>query len=65
MKIGFVTDIHEDIVSLRRAFTVLERAGCDIVICLGDIVGFTLHFQKRITQRDALRFAGSLHPGPR
>ncbi len=53
MKIGFVSDIHEDIDSLRQAFTVLERANCDIVVCLGDIVGFTLHFQKRINHRDA------------
>ena len=53
MKIGFVTDIHEDVESLSDAFTLLEEAGCDVFVCLGDIVGFTLPFQKNISMRDA------------
>jgi predicted phosphodiesterase len=53
MKIGFVSDIHEDIESLRAAFTTLEKLNCDSVVCLGDVVGFTLPFQRFIERRDA------------
>jgi predicted phosphodiesterase len=53
MIIGFVSDIHEDIDSLKTAFVTLERLNCDAVVCLGDIVGFTLPFQRNINGRDA------------
>ncbi len=53
MKIGFLSDIHEDIGSLRLAFRTLERMQCDSVVCLGDIVGFTIPFQRYIARRDA------------
>ncbi|MGA9116440.1 MAG: metallophosphoesterase family protein, partial [Bacteroidota bacterium] len=53
MRIGFVADIHEDIDSLRAGFTLLEQRNCDAVACLGDIVGFTLPFQRHIRTRNA------------
>lgn len=53
MRIGFVADIHEDIISLREAFALLEKMKCDSVVCLGDIVGFALPFYKNIESRDA------------
>ncbi len=53
MKVGFISDIHEDIESLRDAFALLERRQCDAVVCLGDIVGFTIPFQRYIRTRDA------------
>ena len=53
MKIGFVSDIHEDIESLRKAFTKLEKMNCDAVICLGDIVGFSFPYQRRRDGRNA------------
>jgi len=53
MRTGFITDIHEDYDSLRAAFAVLEKHGCEQVICLGDIVGFTLPFQRNIHKRNA------------
>lgn len=53
MRTGFITDIHEDYDSLRAAFTLLEKHGCGQVVCLGDIVGFTLPFQRNIHKRNA------------
>jgi predicted phosphodiesterase len=53
MNIGLISDIHEDIDSLKTAFVMLERAQCDVVVCLGDIVGFTLPFHRNISSRDA------------
>jgi predicted phosphodiesterase len=55
MKIGFLTDIHEDIKSLQKAFKLVEQEKADSIICLGDIVGFALPFYKNIDDRDADR----------
>lgn len=53
MRIGFLADIHEDILHLRIALDVLERQRCEQIVCLGDIVGFTLPFYQYIQTRDA------------
>jgi len=45
MKLAFISDIHEDIVSLRLAISHLEKYKVDKLICLGDICGFNpLHY---------------------
>lgn len=53
MIIGFISDIHEDISNLQKAFNLLEKENVDSIICLGDIVGFALPFYKNINDRDA------------
>lgn len=53
VKIGFISDIHEDYAALLKAVRVLEKAGCDTLICLGDIVGFSFPFQRSFGGRDA------------
>lgn len=53
MKLGFITDIHEDVQNLEKALSILSNEKCDTIICLGDIVGFTIPFFRYIETRDA------------
>ena len=40
MRLGFISDIHGDLVSLEHGVRFLERKGVDVILCLGDIVSF-------------------------
>lgn len=40
MRLAFIADIHEDVVSLKKALRMVEREKCDQLICLGDIMGY-------------------------
>ncbi|PKL84164.1 MAG: hypothetical protein CVV24_01405 [Ignavibacteriae bacterium HGW-Ignavibacteriae-3] len=53
MKVGFVSDIHEDIANLEQALNVILNENCEKIICLGDIIGFAIPFYKNIASRDA------------
>jgi predicted phosphodiesterase len=53
MKIAFVSDIHEDIVNLQKAFQKIEDLKCDKIICLGDISGDSTHHIKFFQRRNA------------
>ncbi|PLW94154.1 MAG: hypothetical protein C0592_03960 [Marinilabiliales bacterium] len=43
MRIGLISDIHEDLTNLHKALSKLEKE-CDEIVCLGDITGFTPDF---------------------
>lgn len=53
MKLGILSDIHEDVTKLKVAIRQLEKSNCDELICLGDIVGFSHFYEEHIEQRDA------------
>jgi len=40
MKLGLVTDIHEQAASLERVLNMAYSTGCEEVACLGDITGY-------------------------
>jgi predicted phosphodiesterase len=52
MRLGFVSDIHEDITRLRVAIAVLQWRNCDKIICLGDIVGYSVPYQRFLASRN-------------
>lgn len=39
MKLGVITDIHNNLTALRAVAEKLNQIGCDKVICCGDIIG--------------------------
>lgn len=53
MKLGIISDIHEDVENLKKALILLERSACDSIACLGDIVGFCVHYNRYEHSRDA------------
>lgn len=53
MRIAIISDIHEDILNLRKIIKKLDRVGYDQLICLGDISGFSLPFYRYVKTRSA------------
>lgn len=53
MKIAIITDIHEDIESLKKALKMIELEKCDSIICLGDILGYPYMRGKYENSRNA------------
>jgi len=41
MKIAMVTDIHENFANLEKAMKAINQLACDMVVCLGDITGYS------------------------
>lgn len=52
MRLGILADIHSDLYSLKNALHAVEKLNCDRLICLGDIVGCSYHYQDLIDGRD-------------
>lgn len=40
MKIAILSDIHANMEALERALSIIESKSVDVIICLGDIVGY-------------------------
>jgi len=53
MKIGFVSDIHEDITRLKEAFAILHKQKCEQIVCLGDFTGYCIPFYGFLKSRNA------------
>lgn len=53
MRLAIISDIHEDHVRLKRIISRIEKKGCDKMICLGDISGFSLPHYKYGKTRNA------------
>jgi len=55
MKLGIITDIHENVTMLEAVLKLAEASGCDELACLGDITGYdrrfyNYHFIKSASQ---------------
>jgi predicted phosphodiesterase len=53
MRIAIISDIHEDIESLRKVVHRIEKTGFDRLVCLGDISGFSVPFYHYHADRRA------------
>jgi len=53
VRLAIISDIHEDILNLRKILKKIEKAGYDQFICLGDISGFSIPFYKYRKSRNA------------
>jgi predicted phosphodiesterase len=53
MKIGFIADIHEDLIRLKESLRILKRNKCDEVVCLGDITGYCVPYYGYFNFRNA------------
>ncbi len=53
MKIAIISDIHEDIISLRLALNLIEKNRCDEIYCLGDIIGCSQKYCEYTDTRNA------------
>jgi UDP-2,3-diacylglucosamine pyrophosphatase LpxH len=53
MKIGIISDIHEDIKRLKEAFIILKKQKCEQIICLGDFSGYSVPYYGFLWSRNA------------
>ncbi len=53
MRVGLISGIHEDILRLHEAIAVLHGYGCASIICLGDLVGYSVPYYGFLASRNA------------
>ncbi|MCX7696931.1 MAG: metallophosphatase family protein [Bacteroidales bacterium] len=53
MKIAVISDVHEDVETLELAFRKIEKIKADEIVCLGDIIGFSVPYHKHLSSRNA------------
>lgn len=62
MLIGFISDPHANLPALERVLADVDRAGCDLLVCVGDFVGYGPHPNEvvaAIRERTDLNLAGN------
>lgn len=52
MKIGLISDIHEDIKRLKEAFAILDKEKCSQIVCLGDFTGYSVPYYGFLWSRN-------------
>lgn len=61
MKLGIITDIHNNYVALKAVTEKLQQLECDKIICCGDIIGIgpypeeTVQYMMQISNLIAVR----------
>jgi len=53
VKIGIISDVHEDITRLNEALHIMRSSNIEEYVCLGDITGFGAPYYSYIKTRDA------------
>jgi predicted phosphodiesterase len=53
MRIALITDIHEDFQMLEKSILKLESKGYDVLVCLGDITGYSPLFYSHAPDAEA------------
>jgi len=53
VKIGILSDIHEDIKRLKEALAILHKEGCSQIVCLGDFTGYSVPYCAFLLSRNA------------
>ncbi|MCB9756229.1 MAG: metallophosphoesterase family protein [Myxococcales bacterium] len=55
LRLGLLSDVHAHLEALERALDILERAGVDKLVCLGDVVEKGPEPDRVVERLDALR----------
>jgi phosphoesterase, MJ0936 family len=50
MKIGIITDIHNNVVALKTVMQKLQHEKCDGIICCGDIIGTGAYPEETVSE---------------
>jgi hypothetical protein len=58
MRIGIITDIHENAILLHEVLRMADKHHCNEVACLGDIVGYDTRFSDHSATRSAKECVG-------
>jgi len=53
MRLAVISDIHEDIINLERILKKIDSMGYDLLVCLGDISGFSVPHYNYLETRNA------------
>ena len=52
LRLAVISDIHSDLTGLQEALREIDKQKCDKILCLGDIVGYSHHFEGSLDGRN-------------